>query len=95
MKLVYEFVHSNNPPLKVIFFGSILTQEFDNCSDIDLICLYPSVSEADLARRRLYSIPQPTIGHPLEILCVDEETFKIKSERGGVYMIARESGKSF
>ncbi|HPI39825.1 MAG TPA: nucleotidyltransferase domain-containing protein [Pseudobdellovibrionaceae bacterium] len=95
MTTASNFIRSCTSPIKIIFFGSILTENFDASSDIDMIILFNSPKEADLGRRKLYSSTQPNLKHSLEMICVDEKTFKEKSQIGGLYAIANESGFEF
>lgn len=88
-----EFVNSHTKPIKIIFFGSIVTDKFDADSDIDLLAIYQTQNEADAARRVLYSTLQPTLDHPLEMICIDEATFEKKSAVGGIYFVAQAEGK--
>ena len=87
-----DFIKTHTKPPSLIFFGSILRATFDACSDIDIIAIYDSIESADQARRVLYTKPLPNLGHSLEILCVDEETFAHKSAIGGVYAVAHDEG---
>ena len=95
MSLVANFIRKNTEPQRIIFFGSILTDNFDLASDIDLVIIYPTFKIADEARRTLYSLKQPQILHPLEMLCVDEGTFQQKSQIGGLYFLVSKDGLTF
>lgn len=90
-----NFIKNETTPIKTIVFGSILKESFDAQSDIDVVAIYKTLQEADLARRKLYNIPRPGIIHPIEILCVDEQTFNKKSQIGGIYAVAKEEGKEY
>lgn len=93
--LSIDFIKTHTKPIRLIFFGSIVNKNFDACSDIDIVAIYDSIQSADQARRVLYTKPLPNLGHSLEILCVDEETFTHKAAIGGVYAVAREEGAEF
>ncbi len=43
------FIRSSTSPEKIIFFGSITRDDFDDFSDIDVIAIYPSLVLADQA----------------------------------------------
>jgi predicted nucleotidyltransferase len=89
------FIEEKTPALEVIFFGSIVTDQFDAWSDIDVVAIYPSREAADQARRTIYGSRRPEFGHSIEVLCVDQATFDEKSKTGGVYFIAQQEGRSF
>lgn len=95
MESTADFIKLHTSPLRIIFFGSITTDHFDDWSDIDVIAIYSSLVEADQARRILYTSRRPDLGHSIEILCVDDSTYRSKSEIGGVYFIAREEGRTY
>ncbi|MFZ4405093.1 MAG: nucleotidyltransferase domain-containing protein [Pseudobdellovibrionaceae bacterium] len=95
MHTVAGFIFSLTKPQNIIFFGSVITENFDDWSDIDVVAIYDSLVDADQARRKIYGAKQPQIKHPLEILCVDADTFSSKSKIGGVYFIAANDGRYF
>ncbi len=95
MTTVASFIKEHTQPDKLIFFGSVTTDLFDACSDIDVVAVYPDLESATLARRKLYGSPRPEIGHNLDILCVDRTTYDKKSQIGGVFFIAAESGTHY
>jgi hypothetical protein len=96
MQITLHFITENTKPLQVIFFGSIITENFDECSDIDVVAIYHDPVAADHARRVLYGTKKSSeIKHPLEILCVDQKTFDTKSQIGGVFAVALAEGKIF
>jgi predicted nucleotidyltransferase len=94
-KEVLSFIETKTPVREIIFFGSIVTEGFDAWSDIDSVAIYDTHEAADLARRTLYSLKRPDLGHSLEILCVDRKTFEEKAQIGGVYALAKSEGRSF
>lgn len=57
--------------------------------------LYSSRRQVYEARRVLYTSHRPDLGHSLEILCVDIQTFAAKSQIGGVYAVASLEGRAF
>lgn len=93
-RLSVEFIKTHTTPIKLVFFGSIVREDFDAWSDIDIIAIYSSAESAYKARRILYSKPLPMVGHPLEIICVDEDTFTRKAAVGGIYFVAKNEGFS-
>jgi hypothetical protein len=92
---VVSFIRSLTKPQRIIFFGSINSEHFDACSDIDVVTIYETPQAADQARRVLYTAHRPELGHSIEFLCVDAAAFAKKSEIGGVYAIAKEEGHFF
>jgi predicted nucleotidyltransferase len=78
-------------PLEVSLFGSIVTNDFDDSSDIDLLIVFKDLAETD-QRRRMLQRNRPEIECPLDMICVDKETFLTKSKIGGVCFIAHKSG---
>lgn len=96
MRSAAQFITANSTPLEIIFFGSIISEGFDEASDIDLLLIYKTLEEADQARRKLYGCMQPkNLEHNLEMICVDQETFSRKSKVGGICFIALNEGIKF
>lgn len=92
---VMQFIQLEVSPIKIIFIGSILGGNFDDISDIDMVIIFKDKIEADLARRKLYRAMRPReITHPLEMICVDENTYNEKSQVGGIFYTARLEGLS-
>lgn len=77
-------------PLRVILFGSALTESFYPDSDLDFAIVFQEKESARIASKKLYS----TIGRawPSDYLCIDEESFNLKANTGGVYMVAATEG---
>ncbi len=92
MLAVKDFILLKTQPQKIIFFGSILTSSFDSCSDIDTLIIYDTLETADQARRSLYQSKRPELGHSLEFICVDQESFLRKSKIGGICFVADTEG---
>jgi predicted nucleotidyltransferase len=96
MQEAVKFVRAEAMPIQIIFFGSVLTENFDEASDIDLLLIFATQSEADAARHALYRARKPqTIAHPLEMICIDKATYDKKSQIGGICFVARNEGRSF
>jgi predicted nucleotidyltransferase len=79
-------------PSGVLLFGSAARGDFDACSDLDFVLIYPSMEIAREARHRLYQ-QRPACAHAVDFLCVDEATFLQRSQLGGVYFNAALEGK--
>ena len=94
MDKVATFIRVHTQPLQVLFFGSITADKFDAMSDVDVVAIFRTQEEATQARKSLYGADLSAVGRPIDFLCVDQETFDSKSQIGGVYFIARESGIS-
>ena len=88
MSQVRNFIQSHTQPRKIIGFGSVVTERFDACSDIDILAVYGTLIEADQARRILYKSQRPELGQSLEIICVDESRFNRRSNQGGKCAVA-------
>lgn len=89
---VLHWVLSVCNPLKIILLGSALGNQFDDCSDIDLVLIFKSKEDAREARKRLYTSMRP-VQRPVECLCVDAEKFNEMSNVGGIYWVAKKEGK--
>jgi|GEM_PF-6207465 len=93
---VAHFIRTEVSPLRLIFFGSVTTDRFDDFSDIDVIAIFKNTLEATHAMHKIYQCLRPDFGgHSVEILCTDEETFNTKSKVGGVYAVALKEGIEF
>lgn len=79
-------------PSAVLLFGSAARGDFDACSDLDFVVIYPSLEIASEARHKLYQ-QRPASAHAVDFLCVDEATFLQRSKLGGVYFNAAIEGK--
>lgn len=89
---VVRLICEHTKPEKIIFFGSITTDQFDAMSDIDVVVVFADLEEASRARKTLYSVDRAPIRQPIDFVCVDHSTYESKSQIGGVLYIARESG---
>lgn len=92
MDIAVRFIRQHTRPERIIFFGSVTRDDFDADSDIDVVVIYPNLNSATEARKTLYGSKQPELAHSLDLICVDKVTFEEKSNSGGVYLIAAESG---
>ena len=79
-------------PLRMIVFGSALTDHFDQQSDLDLVLIFPDQLSAKKAEKILYRNAQ-NFQIPIDFLCVDEGTHENKSNAGGVFWIAAREGR--
>jgi len=78
-------------PLAIYAIGSILTENFDEVSDIDLVVIFQSAKEA-LNSWRLRSKIRPFIPCSLDIISFDIEIFNYKKNIGGIAFIAISEG---
>lgn len=79
-------------PTRVIVFGSATSNQFDDASDLDFVVVFDTADEAKQGRLTLYRNGHLE-GRIVDFLCVDEATYRRKSQVGGVYFIAAEEGK--
>jgi predicted nucleotidyltransferase len=79
-------------PTQIYAFGSILTNNFDDSSDVDLVLIFKTVEEAKNVWR-LHSKFRQNFSKPLDIISFDEANFELKKEMGGIAMVAHTEGK--
>jgi predicted nucleotidyltransferase len=76
----------------ILCFGSALTDFFDDFSDIDLLVVYKSKDQIRNAYKSLYSA-QPFRDRSVDFVCVDQETYRYKSQIGGICFTAATEGR--
>jgi len=89
---VTNSILSRTNPVAIFVFGSAVTGEFDEYSDLDLVAVFKTRVEAKAAQSLLCRPPLLT-DRGVDLLCVDQDTFDRKSEIGGVYWIAKREGR--
>ena len=80
-------------PKRVIVFGSALSDQFDDHSDLDFVVILDAPEDVKRPRQALYRNGLLET-RSCDFLCVDEAAFTRKSEFGGVYYVAATEGRS-
>jgi len=85
-------IRGHSDPIKIYLFGSALGENFDDFSDLDFLLVFQTKEQAVRSRQLLYR-QSHAFSHPVDFICVDNETFEQKAEIGGVYLIAKQDGR--
>lgn len=88
-----EVISNSVSPEKVILFGSILTEEFDEHSDIDVLVVFASKVEAKEGLRVLYRA-RSELPCSVDFICVDRDHYERFSKMGGVCYVAATEGRT-
>lgn len=91
-KVVNRVVQLSNPE-EIIVFGSAVSNQFDDQSDVDLVVIFDTAERAAAAGKILYRKPV-FADRGVDYLCVDRQTYNRKSQIGGVYFVARLEGRT-
>ncbi len=84
---------SSSNPLKIILFGSVMTGNMTEASDIDLIVVYPNDTNLKVVQRAI-SKTRPINDWPHDLLLYTTESFeKSVLKGGGVCWLAQKEGK--
>ena len=78
-------------PLRLILFGSALSDQFCDQSDIDFLIVVNSSQEIKEKTRKLRAY-QPMSQWPVDLVWMQWSEFEKKKNLGGVAMIAHEDG---
>jgi hypothetical protein len=92
LKHVLDFILDRVRPVSVVAFGSVASSRFDAWSDIDVVVILATKEEVRESRKKLH-IGRPTVPCPVEILCVGLDDYERKSQIGGVFFEAKNSGR--
>ncbi len=85
-----EHIRSLCNPERIVLFGSAVNGIFDEDSDLDFVLTFSSVEAAQLAQKVLYRSKKPSTA---DYVCVDEQTYQVRSNVGGVFFVARTEGR--
>jgi predicted nucleotidyltransferase len=77
----------------LILFGSAASGEMTEASDIDVVAVFDSTERAHAMGKTIHG-QRKRATWPMDILSVDRETFKAKSQVGGVYYVAYREGRA-
>ena len=89
---LYAQIISLVTPHQVILFGSASRGEMTDASDLDVVVIVRDIDEVKSTQKSLNQLSR-LLQWPVDCLVVDLETFKRKSEIGGVYFVAKEEGR--
>lgn len=76
----------------ILLFGSAVHGSMTTASDLDVVLVF-GTKESCLQGRKLVPYLRKKAVWPMDLICVDEETFKAKSEIGGIYFVAKREGR--
>lgn len=93
-KAIAMKIRSVSNPLQILLFGSAAEGNFRDGSDIDLLLIYPLVSDLNVARKRIRTLGLLHPSIPVDLIFVSEELFNSKRDLGGVCFIAAHEGIS-
>ena len=80
-------------PEKIILFGSAATGHMTTASDVDLIIIFKTVAEIELAKPKLFQ-SRPATDWPHDLLFYDVDAFRNSVQKGGgVCWIAAQDGR--
>lgn len=80
------------PALKaMILFGSASADQMTEASDLDVVMVFADTNAAQYASKTVHSLRREALW-PMDILCVDLETYREKRDVGGVYFVAHREG---
>ena len=77
----------------MVLFGSAANYTMDEASDIDVVMIFESIARAKEASKIVHTLRRQATW-PMDILCIDVNTFNKKSRVGGVYYIVRREGRT-
>jgi predicted nucleotidyltransferase len=77
--------------IKVILFGSANQGTMTEASDLDLVLIFATATEAKQASRSMHALR--TTSWPADLLCIDEKLYEDRSQSGGVFFVARNEGR--
>lgn len=81
------------PDLKaMILFGSASEKTMTEASDLDVVMVFGSEETARQASKNVHGLRKKALW-PMDILCIDVETYRSKRDVGGVYFVAHREGK--
>ena len=89
---LYAQIISLVTPLQVILFGSASRGEMTDASDLDIVVIVRDIGEVKSTQKSLNQLSR-LLQWPVDCLVVDSDTFKRKSEIGGVYFVAKQEGR--
>lgn len=76
----------------ILLFGSAANETMTTASDIDILLVLDTKENVALSRKLFPSLRKHSTW-PMDLLCIDVETFKQKSQIGGICFVARTEGK--
>ncbi len=79
---------------EVRLFGSAARNEMTEASDLDLIFIFSDVESAKSASKQVHQKRKESAAWPTDIICIDRVAYDERSKVGGVFMIAKEEGKT-
>jgi len=77
---------------RVFLFGSVLTDKFNEASDVDLAFIFKVEKIPTENKSQIYKLTS-SLSHPPDILFYGKNAFRDKAMRGGVSMVINTSGE--
>ncbi len=79
-------------PVKIILFGSAVSNHFDDVSDLEFVVILKQKSEVKDALLKLYRL-RADFDRSIDFLCVDEERFAKRNFLSSVLQVAYDEGR--
>ena len=79
-------------PDQMYIFGSALTSDFDEASDVDILVVFADLSAAGRAWR-LHKTVRALIPRALDVIVMDRESFERKKHEGAIAAVAFSEGR--